>query len=240
MRAIVTGATGGIGRAIVEKLLAENIHVIATGTRVEALEKLSAETGCETRAVDICKPDAVEAVLGGLDADVLVHAAGILGPQMPIHEMPPDMVASILDINITGTINLLRSVVPGMRAADKGTIILLGSICGTVPGTGPGVYSASKAALQALAANLRYELYGNAIRVSEIRLGRVRTGIHNQLESEDEFYEGFECVLPENVAETVFHIIDSPAFVDLSTVEMMPTRQVPGGARFSTAVSEKS
>ena len=105
-----------------------------------------------------------------------------------------------------------------MKADDTGTIILLGSICGTVAGTGPGVYSASKAALAALAANLRYDLRGRSIRVSEVRLGRVQTGIHDQLSVEDEFYKGYDCVLPEDVASTIAGDEDTVAVGDETDV----------------------
>ena len=233
--AIVTGATGGIGRHVVHNLIAAGYPVVAMGTRVEALEALAAETGCSIRAVDITDASAVKEALADVDADILVHAAGILGPQLAIEDTPPETVANLLDINIVGTINLLRAVLPAMKTDDTGTIILLGSICGTVAGTGPGVYSASKAALAALAANLRYDLRGRSIRVSEVRLGRVQTGIHDQLSVEDEFYKGYDCVLPEDVASTIRHIIESPPYVDLSTIEMMPTRQVVGGAHFTKA-----
>jgi len=229
---IVTGATGGIGRSTVLRLASAGFRVIAMGTRTAELAALTDETGCETIAVDICDGAAVSQALGDVQADVLIHAAGILGPQLPLHETPPMTASSIVAVNIVGTINLLRAVIPGMIEQRDGVIVLLGSICATMPGTGPTIYSASKAALQSIAANLRFDVLGTNIRVSEVRLGRVRTGIHNQLDAAAEFYEGYDCVQPENVAETIAHILASPPNVDLSTVEIMPTDQAAGGSKF--------
>ena len=230
--AIVTGASGGIGGPIVQRLVASGFRVFATGTKSSALDDLAKRTGCVPLVVDIVDPDAVSRSFDGLDAEIVIHAAGVLGPQVLIHETSPDTVASLLNINVVGTLNVIRSVTPSMISRGNGTLILLGSICGTAPGSGPGVYSACKAALHSIAANLRYELNGSGVRISEILLGRVKTGIHDQLTGGDDFYEGYECVLPEDVAETVLHIINCPAAVDLSTIEMMPTRQVVGGSRF--------
>ncbi|MCB4769672.1 SDR family NAD(P)-dependent oxidoreductase [Ancylobacter sp. Lp-2] len=232
-RVIVTGATGGIGRAVVARLVAAGHAVLALGTNEGALAALAQAAGCRSLALDICDAEAVAAALVGEPADVLIHAAGLLGPQLALHETPPAVAQRLVAVNIIGTVNVLRAVVPAMKQADSGTIVLLGSICGTVPGTGPALYSATKAAMHAMAANLRVDLTGSHVRVSEILLGRVRTGIHDQLGGEEELYDGYACLEPDNVAATVLHILESPSFVDLSTIEMMPTRQVVGGAHFS-------
>ncbi|WP_137931768.1 SDR family oxidoreductase [Mesorhizobium comanense] len=230
--AIVTGATGGIGKAIVDRLAQTGFSVLALGTKPQQLSVLE-ETGCRTLALDIGDAGATQAALAGIEADVLVHAAGVLGPQLPLYETPDELAARLVSVNILGTVNVLREVVPSMRRRDRGTIVLLGSICGTAPGTGPALYSATKAALHSMAANLRYDLRGSGLRVCEILLGRVRTGIHEQLASGEDLYDGYECLLPENVADTVLHAVTSPPSVDLSTIEMMPTRQTVGGSHFS-------
>lgn len=231
--AIVTGATGGIGDAVTRRLVDEGFHVVAVGTRRAALDALCGRYGCEGVALDIADADAVDAALSSLTADVLVHGAGILGPNLPIHRTPAETIAQLIAVNVTGMFNVMRSVIPGMIERQRGTIVLLGSICGNVPGAGPGAYSATKAAMQSVAANLRFELQETPVRVGEIRLGRVRTGIHGQLDMDADFYDGYECILPDDVASTISHMLASPAAVDLSTIEMMPTRQVAGGTRFS-------
>lgn len=231
--AIVTGATGGIGDAVTARLVSDGFRVIAIGTRRAALDDLRRRYGCEGIAVDIGDAAAVETALAGLAADVLVHGAGLLGPNLPIHKTPAETVAQLISVNITGMLNVLRSVVPGMTERRRGTILLLGSICGNVAGAGPGVYSATKAAMQSIAANLRFELHDTPLRVGEIRLGRVRTGIHDQLDMNADFYDGYECILPSDVASTISHMLATPPAVDLSVIEMMPTRQAAGGTRFS-------
>ncbi|MDX3929480.1 MAG: SDR family NAD(P)-dependent oxidoreductase [Shinella sp.] len=231
--AIVTGATGGIGDAVTRRLVSEGFRVVAVGTRRAALDDLRHRYGCEGIAVDIGDAKAVGTALAGLTADVLIHGAGILGPNLPIHKTPAETVAKLIAVNITGMFNVLRAVVPGMAERERGTIVLLGSICGNVAGAGPGAYSATKAAMQSVAANLRFELQETPLRVGEIRLGRVRTGIHGQLDMDADFYDGYECILPDDVASTISHMLATPPAVDLSTIEMMPTRQVVGGTCFS-------
>ncbi len=231
--AIVTGATGGIGRAVTKRLVDDGFRVIAVGTRKAALDELCQQYGCEGVPLDIGDPEAVLDAFAGVRADVLVHGAGLLGPYLPIHKTPAETVAALLNVNVTGMFNMLRAVVPGMIERQRGTLVFLGSICGNVPGSGPGLYAATKAAMQSVAANLRFELQETPVRVSEIRLGRVRTGIHDQLDTGGEFYDGYECILPEDVAETILHILKSAPAIDLPVIEMLPTRQVVGGTRFS-------
>lgn len=231
--AIVTGATGGIGDAVTKRLVSEGFRVVAVGTRRSALDALCKQYGCDGVALDIGDAKAVEAALSGLTADVLVHGAGILGPNVPIHKTSAETIAQLIAVNLTGMFNMLRAVVPGMVERQRGTVVLLGSICGNVAGAGPGAYSATKAAMQSVAANLRFELQDTPVRVGEIRLGRVRTGIHGQLDMNANFYDGYECILPDDVASTISHMLATPPAVDLSTIEMMPTRQVVGGTRFS-------
>ena len=232
-RAIVTGATGGIGRVVVAGLARAGYATLALGTDEGALTDLAGATDCRTLSLDIRDAAAVMTALKDEQADVLIHGAGLLGPQVALHETPVDIAEKLVAVNILGTLNLLRAVVPAMKTADAGTIVLLGSICGTVPGTGPALYSATKAAMHAMSANLRVDLRDSHIRVTEILLGRVQTGIHDQLGAGEEFYDGFACLTPANVAATILHVLSSPASVDLSTVEMLPTRQVVGGALFS-------
>lgn len=231
--AIVTGATGGIGQSVTRRLTEGGFRVIALGTRQEALDELCDTFGCGGIAVDIADAEAVDAALAGVAADVLIHGAGILGPNLPIHRTPAETIAQLIAVNVTGMFNILRAVVPGMVERQRGSIVLLGSICGNVAGAGPGAYSATKAAMQSVAANLRFELQETPIRVGEIRLGRVRTGIHGQLDMQTDFYDGYECILPDDVAMTILHMLATPPATDLSTIEMMPTRQVVGGTRFS-------
>ncbi|MGB3834585.1 MAG: SDR family NAD(P)-dependent oxidoreductase [Mesorhizobium sp.] len=230
---IVTGATGGIGQSVTEALARKGSQVIALATRGAALEALARRTGCKAVAVDITDAEAVMRALAGLKADAVIHTAGILGPREPIYLASPETASLLLSVNVSGTLNILRATVPGMVERGSGTVVLLGSVCGSVAGGGPGIYSASKAALQSIAANLRYDLRDTAVRVSEIRLGRVKTGIHEQLGVGADLYDGYDCILPQDVAQTVLHVLDSPPAVDLSTVEMMPTRQVVGGTYFS-------
>ncbi|MFD1199909.1 SDR family oxidoreductase [Brucella gallinifaecis] len=230
-RAVISGATSGIGRAIALRLAEDGYDVLALGTNPVRLKELETVDGVDTRALDITDAASVSAVLGETVADVFVHAAGVLGAADKLYEMTPETAAEILNVNVIGTINLLRALVPAMVEKQGGYVILLGSVAGKIPGNGPTLYSASKAAVSALSAGLRNDLHGSGVRVTEILPGRVRTGMHQQLAKGD-FYDGYECLQPEDIATTVAHLISLPVNVDVSQMEILPTDQVLGGSLF--------
>lgn len=238
LRVIVTGATGGIGSATVARLLAHGMEVLATGPRAERLGTLQEETGCEVIELDITDPQAVLKQLAGRRIDALVHCAGMLGPLANIYEMPIDVAAQLVNVNLLGTINCLRAVVPGMLARNRGHILLIGSIVGQQPQLGPALYGATKTALHAIARDLRADLYGTDIRVSEILPGRVETGMHAALSGNDAesaraaYYDGYETLQPQDIAESILHVLTAPARVNITHLEILPTHQVPGGGRF--------
>ncbi|MBO1326109.1 SDR family NAD(P)-dependent oxidoreductase [Acetobacter sp. TBRC 12305] len=233
LRVVVSGASAGIGRASVSCLARAGFDVLACARDEAALATLASETGSRYAKLDIRDAAATDTLLCTEHADILVHAAGILGEAAALYDLSPQAVSDVIETNMTGTINLLRACLPSMLARQCGTIVLLGSICADTPGTGPTLYAATKAATQAIAANLRYDLRDRDIRVSEIRLGRVQTGIHAQLGTHSNFYDGFRCLNADDIADTILHIIRAPAHVDFPIVEIMPTRQVRGGAYFA-------
>ena len=140
------------------------VHAVARST--EALEALAGETGCIPHALDVTDNTAVEAAFGNLAVDVLVNNAAVL--------------KRILEVNVEGVAAMLRAVIPGMRARNRGHIVNITSIAALHPLPGQIAYSASKMALRAMTQNLRIELYGKRIRVTEIAPARVETYFHAQ------------------------------------------------------------
>lgn len=236
--AVVTGGSGGIGAAIVRKLAGQGVAVLAVSPERDKLHQLAGETGAEALCLDIADAAAVGAAFADREIDILVNCAGVLGPLSKVHETPPDVMDALAGVNLAGIVNCLRAVTPGMIARDRGHIVNFGSVAGRYPISGEPVYAATKAAVHLLTLNLRLDLHGTAIRVSEILPGRVESGMHAEMVGGDrararaDFYDGYQCLQPADIADAVHYVLSAPGHVDITQLEIMPTHQVMGGASF--------
>ena len=214
--ALVTGGSGGIGSAVVRMLARQQVAVIALSNDVEKLALLSGESGVERLFLDVTDAAGMRSALARRAIDILVNAAGVLGVTGTLFDVSTQSAQRILDVNVMGTHNALSTVVPGMIARNHGHIINIGSIAGPYPSTGQPIYSASKAAVHNMSANLRMELFGTDIRVTELRPGRVRTGMHAEMfggdhaKSDELIYDPYECLTPEDIAETIRFVLAAP------------------------------
>jgi NADP-dependent 3-hydroxy acid dehydrogenase YdfG len=236
--ALVTGAGRGIGAETVRKFRAAGMEVHAVARSPEDLAALAAETGCVPHALDVTDDDTVQEAFGDLEIDVLVNNAGTSGPDGPIHELDPATLKRILEVNVEGVAAMLRSVIPGMRARNRGHIVNITSIAALHPLPGQIAYSASKMALRAMTQNLRIELFGKRIRVTEIAPARVETYFHahqfsgDREETKRTLYDGFESLKPEDIADAIAYCVGAPERVDVTLMEILPTLQVIGGINF--------
>ncbi|MCA0304469.1 MAG: SDR family oxidoreductase [Proteobacteria bacterium] len=235
--AIVTGASRGIGAAIVRQLCVAGLDVWAVARSAAELAELAAETGCQPLALDITHRDAVLSALGGLEADILVNNASATVKGGLSWETAPDDIEALMAVNIKGALNCLAATVPGMTARGLGHVVNLGSTAGIAPFPGMPVYGMTKAAIHNLCQTLRLDLHGSGVRVSEIVPGRVETGVHLALMADREegrrrFYEGFECLQPDDIAEAVMFVLGAPQRMDVSYMEIVPTDQSYGGSQF--------
>ena len=235
--AVVTGASRGIGAATVRQLRISGIEVYAVARSADDLTVLAQETGCRPLALDISHRDAVLSALGSLDADILVNNASAFARSTPSWETAPDDIDALLDVNMRGTLNCLAAMVPGMKARGLGHIVNLSSMAATWAIQGMPVYAMTKAALHNLSQTLRLDLHGSGVRVSEIAPGRVETGAHLALlddreEGRRRFYEGYESLLAEDIAEAMMFVLGSPQRMDVSFMEIVPTDQSYGGSQF--------
>ena len=235
--AIVTGASRGIGAAMVRQLRIGGLEVWAIARSADDLTGLAQETGCRPLALDITHRDAVLGALSGLDADVLVNNASAPVRGGASWETAPDDIDALVAVNFKGTLNCLAATIPGMKARGRGHIVNLGSIAGVSPVPGMPVYAMTKAAIHSLGQTLRLDLHGTGIRVSEILPGRVETGAHLALledreEGRRRFYEGFDCLQPDDIAEAVMFVLGAPQRMDVSYMEIVPTDQSYGGSQF--------
>jgi NADP-dependent 3-hydroxy acid dehydrogenase YdfG len=235
--AVVTGASRGIGAAIVRQLCISGIDVYAVARSAEALSELARETGCRPFALDISHRHAVISALSGVAADILINNASALVRSTASWEAAPDDIDALMEVNIKGTLNCLAATVPGMKGRGLGHIVNLSSMAAAWPIPGVPVYAMTKAAIRNLSQTLRLDLHGTGVRVSDISPGRVETGAHLALLEDREagrkrFYEGFDSLHPHDVAEAVMFVLGAPQRMDVSYMEIVPTDQSYGGSQF--------
>ncbi len=233
--ALVTGASRGIGAAIVRALRAEGLEVWAVARSAEALAALAAETGCRPLPLDVTDTAALEAAIGPLELDVLVVNAGAVSAVKRLFEMGRHELDRMLDLNVKAAFHTVRVALPGMVARRRGHVFLLSSISAHHPYPAMAVYTASKAAVSMLAQNLRLDLVGTGIRVSELAPGRVETDIYldamggDRALVQERLYRGFRSIRPEEVARVLVAALRLPPHVDLARIDIVPTDQAFGG-----------
>jgi NADP-dependent 3-hydroxy acid dehydrogenase YdfG len=235
--AAVTGASRGIGAAIVRALRVAGIEVHALARSVDALQALAAETGCIAHRVDIDDRAAAETCLAGRAVDIIVCNAAALGPPQAVFEASPPAIQETLRTNIEGVLNCLAATVPGMRRRGKGHVVVISSTAALQTLPGMPLYAMTKAALHTMIGGLRLDLHGSGVRVTEIAPGRVRTGIHLDMMSDraaaqQRFYDGFECLEADDIADAVLYVLRAPQRVDVTLMEILPTDQSYGGSQF--------
>ncbi|NWC81543.1 SDR family NAD(P)-dependent oxidoreductase [Pseudomonas putida] len=234
-RALVTGATSGIGKAIVLALRDVGLDVIAVGRSREALAELGEEPGVTALEADVRDHAALSAAIGGQPVDVLVNSAGILSTRAAFHEIEEGEIGNMLDINLKAPLQLARLVLPGMVTRGHGHVFFIGSSAGRAPHPGAAVYGASKAGVSLFCDALRCDLLGTGVRVTEIAPGRVQTQLYRTAMGMQaagaELYDGYESIQPQDIAELLLAALRMPAAVDVSRLEVFPTAQAVGGAR---------
>ncbi|HEX9647760.1 MAG TPA: SDR family oxidoreductase [Alphaproteobacteria bacterium] len=232
--ALVTGASSGIGEAVVRALCARGLGVTALARRAQRLEQLAQATGCEAVVVDVRDRDALYAALDDREVDILVNNAGIGRGMTGLAETDPDDIDAAIDTNVGAVLHAVRALVPGMIARGRGHIVNIGSIAGMYP-IHSALYGGSKGAVRLLSQNLRLELLGTGVRVTEICPGRVMTEFFEQAYGDAEVVEritsGFDLLQPADIAEAIVYALEAPWHVNVATIELLPTEQAPGGVQ---------
>jgi short-subunit dehydrogenase len=175
-RALVTGATGGIGNAIAQALHARGAHVVLSSRRREALDELAARLGdrAEVLVADLAEPGAAAALAEAAGAvDVLVANAA-LPASGRVDDFDPDQIDRALDVNLRAPIQLTRALLPGMLERGHGHLVYVSSLSGKVASPRSGIYSATKFGLRGFAAGLREDVEPRGIGVSVVFPGFVR------------------------------------------------------------------
>lgn len=229
---LVTGASSGIGAAIVRRFAEDGARVILAARRRDRMEALVRELPGEHRIVtlDVRDRGEVERVLSGLEVDVLVNSAGLALGLEPAHEANLDDWEEMVDVNVKGLLNVTHAILPGMAARDRGHIINLGSVAGSYPYPGGNVYGATKAFVAQFSLNLRADLLGKKVRITDIEPGMVETDFSLVRYKGDEeraraVYRGVEVLTPADIADVVHYCASLPAHINVNRLELMPVMQ---------------
>ena len=234
--ALVTGASSGIGAAVVRRLTANGWQVHALARRAARLEALANETGCTPHAIDIRDGAALERLMAGLAPDLIVNNAGLGAGITGLATATREEVAQTIDTNVTAVLELTRLTLPGMIARGRGHVVNLGSVAGLYPLVS-AVYGASKGAVRLMSQNLRLELRGTGVRVTEICPGRVATEFYDAAVPDQAARDrikttGIRELDPDDIAEAILYAVSAPAHDNVSTIELQPVEQTFGGVRF--------
>jgi len=178
--AVITGGASGIGAATARRFAAEGARVALLDRDADGAEAVASEVGGTAHAVDVRDPAAVDDAIGTVMAgggriDVLVNNAGI-GDLRPLHTVDDKLWHRLIDVNLTGTFNATRAVVPHMLAGGGGAIVNNASLSGLMPTRNEAAYSAAKAGVIALTKSGALE-YGPRVRVNCVAPGHIRTSL---------------------------------------------------------------
>jgi len=236
LRAVVTGASSGIGAATVRQLRDVGWDVLAVARREDRLEALAEETGCQYAVADVTDAEQVAAVARRAASQGPVHAlvnnaGGAFGME-PVADGDAADWAAMYEVNVLGPLRMTQALLPALRAGGRGDVLVMGSTAGFTAYEGGGGYVAAKHAEHALAATLRLELAGEPVRVIEIAPGMVRTEefsvnrFRGDAAAADAVYRGVrEPLTADDVADCVVWSLTRPHHVNIDLLVVRPRAQ---------------
>jgi 3-hydroxy acid dehydrogenase/malonic semialdehyde reductase len=235
---LITGATAGFGQAMARRFAAEGWNLVITGRRTQRLKDLKAALApaeVHTLTFDVRDRGACEQAIKTLPGafaaiDVLVNNAGLALGLEPAQACDLDDWETMIDTNIKGLTYMTRAILPGMVERNAGHVVNLGSVAGNYPYPGGNCYGGTKAFVNHFSKNLRADLLGTKVRVTNIEPGLCETEFSvvrfkGDKEAADKVYEGTQPITPDDIAECVFWTTNLPAHVNINSLEVMPVQQ---------------
>ncbi|MDB5491063.1 MAG: Serine 3-dehydrogenase [Micavibrio sp.] len=234
----ITGVTGGFGSAMAKKFASLGCTLVLHARNKDKLDTLTATLNAPKIipvVFDMGDLAAMKAACAGLPAiDVLVNNAGLALGLDPAQKANTDDWDEMIDTNIRALVHLTRLILPGMVERKRGHVINIGSVAGNWPYANGNVYGATKAFVRQFSLNLRSDLHGTNVRVTNIEPGLAETNFSvarfkGDTEKAAKVYEGTTPLNGDDIAESVAWVATLPAHVNINAIEIMPTSQSFGG-----------
>lgn len=236
LRAVVTGASSGIGAATVRRLRAEGWEVVAVARRADRLAALAEETGAEafvadlTDDADVARLAAHVEATGGLTS-LVNNAGGALGLDR-VADADLEGWRRMYDLNVLGTLRVTKALLPALTASGRGDVLVVTSTAAIAPYEGGAGYTGVKHAERMLTTTLRLELIGEPVRVIDIAPGNVATEEFSLVRFGGDaaraakVYEGYQPLVADDVADVIAFALTRPHHVNIDTLVVRPRAQV--------------
>ena len=237
----ITGATSGFGLACAHICAGQGAKVIIAGRRADRFATIAKELGkqAHTLTLDVRDNDAVVTAVKSLPTefakvDILVNNAGLALGFSSFEQQPLANLEQMVDTNIKGLMYCTHALLPGMIERNSGHIVNIGSVAGSYAYPSGNAYGATKAFVAQFSLNLRADLLGKNIRVTNIEPGMAETEFSlvrfkGDETKADAVYEGVEALTANDIADAVLWCITRPAHVNVNRMEVMPTQQAFAG-----------
>ena len=236
--AVVTGASSGIGAATAAQLADAGYHVILAARRADRLEQAVAHArehggSAQAEILDVTDTAAVATFARSLGrCDVLVNNAGGAIGMEDVGDADPADWRTMYEVNVMGSLNLTKALLPHLIASGDGTVVMLTSTAGFITYEGGGGYAAAKHAQHAMAATLRLELCGQPVRVIEIAPGMVRTDefalnrFRGDAGKAAAVYQGVrEPLTADDIGEAITWAVTRPGHFNVDLMVLRPRAQ---------------
>lgn len=236
----ITGATSGFGEAAAQVFADAGWALVLSGRRLARLQALEARLGAQVPVhiveLDVRNNEAVShAVMalpeGFADITALINNAGLALAPQPAQRVELEDWQTMIDTNVTGLVNVTHALLPTLiRHGAGASIINIGSIAGQWPYPGSHVYGATKAFVKQFSYNLRCDLLGTGVRVTDLAPGIAETEFtlvrtKGDQAASDNLYRGTTPLSAQDIAEQMFYIATLPAHMNINRLEVMPVRQ---------------
>ncbi len=238
---LITGATSGIGKACANKFGANGWNLVLTGRRrdrlIQIADELKHDFGVEVHIADFdvqektAVESAIRKILADIDyVDVLINNAGLALGRGGFQDGDISDWETMIDTNVKGLLYVTKAVLPSMIERQRGHVINLSSLAGHVVYPGGNIYCATKHAVKSLSHAMRVDLVKHKIKISNISPGAVKTEFSEvrfkgDKEKADSMYNGFEPLVAENIADSIFFVASQPYNVSIEEMIIQPVSQ---------------